>query len=381
MVITATAVSHLVGKVYETSLQPDVWPAVMRETAELLSASVGVLLAQDVQTREFAFAAVSPETPPQLLAEYESYYGQRDRMRNAVLKTPDAVQVEDALLAPADRARDEVYNDCYIRFGLEHAIGWSMRSEPFEATVVFGRAGRASRFTNEEMDVCRLLVPHFGRAIAIRTRLACLEMAHGAALETFEKLNQGVVTFAANRTMIAMNAAACAMIDADDGFLRSRHQLRAALRHEAALLEGLIARACAVSDILDPRAGGRMSVSRRSGGAPYSVVVSPVRGLPAISTADPVAVALISDPTAAVDSRSLEGYLGLTPAEAGVALALCFGQPMNEIAKSRGVSIETVRSHLKRIMAKTGTARQAELVSLLLRGPLAVAPAEFGTSR
>ena len=60
---------------------------------------------------------------------------------------------------------------------------------------------------------------------------------------------------------------------------------------------------------------------------------------------------------------------GLTRKETKIAAALVDGLTTREIADVYGVSIETVRHHLKSIFAKTDTHRQAELVSLLISSP------------
>jgi DNA-binding CsgD family transcriptional regulator len=56
----------------------------------------------------------------------------------------------------------------------------------------------------------------------------------------------------------------------------------------------------------------------------------------------------------------------LTPMEGRVADRLCRGLAPVEIAQELGISIETVRSHLKQAFVKTGVHRQAELVARLL---------------
>ncbi len=63
----------------------------------------------------------------------------------------------------------------------------------------------------------------------------------------------------------------------------------------------------------------------------------------------------------------LRRMLGLTATEAEVAVALARGATASAIARDRAVSLETVRSHLKTIFAKTGTRRQAALVALVLQ--------------
>ena len=63
----------------------------------------------------------------------------------------------------------------------------------------------------------------------------------------------------------------------------------------------------------------------------------------------------------------LRRVLGLTATEAEVALAVACGSTASAIASDRAVSLETIRSHLKTIFAKTGTRRQATLVALVLQ--------------
>ncbi len=59
---------------------------------------------------------------------------------------------------------------------------------------------------------------------------------------------------------------------------------------------------------------------------------------------------------------------GLTATEAATAAALAEGMSLAEIADARGSSEQTVRTHLKRVLANTGTHRQADLVRVLLSG-------------
>jgi DNA-binding CsgD family transcriptional regulator len=55
-----------------------------------------------------------------------------------------------------------------------------------------------------------------------------------------------------------------------------------------------------------------------------------------------------------------------TPTESHVAERLANGHSVAEIALQLGISIETVRCHLKQAFAKAGVHRQAELVAVLL---------------
>jgi DNA-binding CsgD family transcriptional regulator len=66
-------------------------------------------------------------------------------------------------------------------------------------------------------------------------------------------------------------------------------------------------------------------------------------------------------------ASTLEAVLDLTPVEARLTSELAAGNELPEIARTLGIGVGTVRNHLKRIFSKTGTRRQAELVSLAWR--------------
>lgn len=65
--------------------------------------------------------------------------------------------------------------------------------------------------------------------------------------------------------------------------------------------------------------------------------------------------------------NSLRQLFRLSPAEASIAVALGTGLDLNELARQRSVKLNTLRSQVASIMAKTGTRRQAQLVALVAR--------------
>jgi DNA-binding CsgD family transcriptional regulator len=61
----------------------------------------------------------------------------------------------------------------------------------------------------------------------------------------------------------------------------------------------------------------------------------------------------------------VQSLFDLTPAEARVARSLASGKTVEDIASDGGVSLNTVRTHVRGVLAKTGCDRQAEVVALL----------------
>ena len=66
----------------------------------------------------------------------------------------------------------------------------------------------------------------------------------------------------------------------------------------------------------------------------------------------------------------LRRLYGLTPAEAAVTVLLLEGLRTDQLAERLGITLFTARTHVKRILSKVDARSQAELVRVLLSGPL-----------
>jgi DNA-binding CsgD family transcriptional regulator len=108
----------------------------------------------------------------------------------------------------------------------------------------------------------------------------------------------------------------------------------------------------------------------RAGHMPLMLMLVPLHLDDSASTQG-AALTFVFDPeaTAIVTPDLVRRLFQLTEAEAELAVALCSGKTLDAAAVERGTSIHTTRSQLKSIFNKTGTKRQADLVSLLLASP------------
>lgn len=81
------------------------------------------------------------------------------------------------------------------------------------------------------------------------------------------------------------------------------------------------------------------------------------------------------DPDAAprLSLGALQQQFDLTPAQARLAASLAASESLEDYAQRTGVSVNTARTTLKSVFAKTGCRRQAELV-LVLTGSVAALP-------
>lgn len=113
-----------------------------------------------------------------------------------------------------------------------------------------------------------------------------------------------------------------------------------------------------------------MALARTDGRRPLSITVIPARS-PGISLfqSEPSVLICAIDPGAnvVVPEQRLRDLFGLSRVEARLALQLLNGHDAKTAAKGLGLSYNTVRAHLVRMMAKTGTNRQAELIRIMMR--------------
>jgi len=98
---------------------------------------------------------------------------------------------------------------------------------------------------------------------------------------------------------------------------------------------------------------------------PLVLSVQPLSA-PLQGTFGAVALLFISDPDGKPNdcSAALRSAYGLTHAEARLVQALSEGASLKRIATENQITYETARTHLRRILSKTGAKRQAELVRI-----------------
>jgi len=69
----------------------------------------------------------------------------------------------------------------------------------------------------------------------------------------------------------------------------------------------------------------------------------------------------------------VQSLFDLTPAEAKVARGLASGKTADDLATDGGTSLNTIRTHVRCVLEKTGCNRQADVIALLT----AISPARL----
>ena len=161
---------------------------------------------------------------------------------------------------------------------------------------------------------------------------------------------------------LVLSAVACLVLSA-------AAQARAADATDDARLQTALARAVESSR----QAGGATLTLRRSDKLPsITVTIIPVPSPDVFLDLRPAVMLLISDPLAVPKqpTNALRKALNLTEAEALLATALFKGVTLRRAADELRISINTCKSQLKSIYAKTGCRSHADLVRTVFSAAL-----------
>ena len=182
----------------------------------------------------------------------------------------------------------------------------------------------------------------------------------------FDSPRDGAVVLGIDRSVLFFNDFANTICGRADGLALDGGSIRALRSADDLLLQNLIAQA------LSKTGGGTMPLARSGGGRHYFIVV---KGLPRrqLDVVDkmPAVLVTIADPDCIPEPSPhwLRRLFALTTAEARLAMLLFAGSTLAEAASALGISQATARVHLAHIFRKTRTARQAELIRLLMSYP------------
>jgi hypothetical protein len=253
-------------------------------------------------------------------------------------------------------------NEFLAPLGVDENLGGPLfRTHGRCAAISVLKGINQAEFGDGHVERLSRLAPHLTRALQIR-RLFLQGQESNSALESIVERNEtGMIALHSDGTALFVNAAARAIAAACDGIGLDRNGRLIAVDRRAAMrlasLQG---------DVVRGGAGGFAAVPRPSGHPPYAVLVSslPVRD----DQFAPGVLFAIHDPLRrpVATAQRIAQLLHVPSGAAKVVQALLDGLNLKEYSDRTGLSINTVRSHLKIAFARTETRSQAELIRMAL---------------
>ena len=369
---SAVARADLVDLIYAVVTEPGAWHEVLRRLQQVFTAEAVLVARHDVATTSGA-CVHQIGMDPALAGRYEFEFARQNPWMQveSLYRTHSVVTGED-VVRNADLMKTAFYEH-YLRPQrlLHRMCGVICRRGPEFWYVTAARQPRQPGFDDGETRCLARLLPHVGRALDLSWQFARERSARQPLLDVLDQLPTAIIVVDAEARPVMINTAAEGILALSDGILVKRRRLEALWHAERVRLEQLITPACVVANG-DAAAGGHLTVSRPSGRRPFLVMVRPLPRAYCDRAGQQgrLAAVVIKDPHAqlhpsAASRRELAELYGLTRAEERLLQFILDGLGLFEAAERLGVSRNTARTHMKRIYAKTGTRRQAELMRSL----------------
>jgi DNA-binding CsgD family transcriptional regulator len=358
---------NLIGLIYDSVASATGWRTFLDAFASAVQGRRAALM---LRGDSDAFSTVLwYGWPDEDVPVYLSRFAAIDLWGAGAAKMPEGSAGTDDEVCPrevmeASEAFQQFYapRDCIYGLGgviLANAAGQSMISAV--------RGAQDGPFGEPELEIVRALMPHLRRAALLHGEFGSMRDQLAIFTGHLDRYPHGFLVADARRRVLYSNTAAREIIRVGDGLAIEGGRIVATPSRQRSAFDE------AVSAVTTERGGvvRRFEIPRPSGKRSYRLILMPVEGSGTIALGVSVpAVSIIvidSESPADLDFTLLRETYSLTPAEAAVARELTLGRNVGEIAAESRTSVETVRTHVKRLLSKTGTDRQGELIALILR--------------
>lgn len=378
--VSPHALSGLIGSIYDCTLEPSRWEETLTEIAQAMCSKSVILSLNDLR-QDRVLIDKSVGWGPFGIEERQKHIPEIHAVLSRWFVTGpslDEPYVASRQLTSEFMESMPYVQRCLKPLGIADIVHYFLMYTPSHfSELVVGRHHQHGPFTDREIEVGALLLPHLRRAVTISNVLDARSIEHARMAEALDALRCGVVLTKGNGTILHANRSAEQMLQNGSTVQDAGGTLRAKAPAAARELRKAIDLAAR-----DEAALGRTGLAICLTGPetpPLLAHVLPMNGSELRTRLQPEAAAaiFIGASTAATldlspdDTKEyLRRRFGLTKAEADVAVDMIKGDGRDAVAARLGISMTTVRTHLSHIYEKTGARRQAELVRLLLEGEI-----------
>ncbi len=366
--------SRAIDLVYSCAIAPERWGKLPQALTDLTgdAAAWGLQVVRSAEDGRFNSNAYATNFDPEFLESYAKHYAALNPWIPTTLRLQPLELVHDYdMVERSAFAATEFYSD-WVRPQGDRRFGVAMLLEKNNSGALMLSCNYSPRFEASVSPVAaRLatqLAPHMRRAFDL-SRLAERQLARrGTEMLDAGGGHHGCFTLDATGRLVECDATAAALLQRGDAVMTGRDGRLRFFQTEAnrAFDERLAS---------GGMEGGSFVALTESG----TRVLARLVPMPSWESPEPVSTMLVSGRASlvliVVDPRNTPETAGddlrrlfeLTRAETFVAVGLCDGLSLAEIASLRACSVNTVRNQLRSILEKTGTSRQAELVALVAR--------------
>jgi DNA-binding CsgD family transcriptional regulator len=365
---------QLVSDLYGSLLECKTFEQPLRVLARAFRSHLSGLHSEDFRAGEGSVTILGSLSR----AEYEAYalaYSNRWSKQNLWMeRSLDGLLGQGYQHGEAVVGNDELVASPYYQHFLRHldvhySLGISIGSRAASQMAVasFNRARADGGFDERDLALVRWIRPHLVNAYALYSRIATADERAGTLQKAVDLAPLGMLWLDAGGVLRRCNPAAESML-ASLGLIGRGRDGRLALAAPVGPKVAAAVRRCIGGPWPVP-VTLRLDRGQPDGNALvlhlYGCPESPASGAP------PAVVGFLNrlsdGQRSDIDQQVVQAVLGLTPAEARVALALHACNDVEVAAPHLGLAPATVRAHVKRVYQKLGISRQGELTVLVER--------------
>ncbi len=366
-----TELSALIGQIYDTTFDPDRWPGVLANIVGFMDGKTGALVSQGVGGKHVNFHYSWGEDP-KYTELYRTTYA---RLNPAVV--PVALSVKSGEICSLSMMipfGEFLKSRFYKEWAQPQGYGDVTTVIIEKAADGFAHLGVSYDLANSPVgDELRrkmaLLAPHVCRAVAISKLVELSKIEAALLADTVDSLDAAVFLVREDGRLGHANGSGRALL-AQGVLFRENNGVISAVNPEARAAVSASLAAAASGDAGMTNRKVAIPLTSRDGERYVCHIMSLAAGARSGARARyDTAVAMFVHKASVERPTMIEAvaaHFKLTPAELRVMFAIIEVGGTPEVAKMLGTSIDTVKTHLKRIFAKTETRRQADLVKLVV---------------
>jgi DNA-binding CsgD family transcriptional regulator len=372
--LTMLATALLVELAYSAVDEPARWRCFLEAFCRATNADAATLAILHPDHRDWdvsCYFGLSKED----IDRYPQSWGHRGPWVNGCANQERALNVPVGQVAPSHLRcsyevfeRLDVYREFFARCNLHYGASMAITASPVQRSMLTTlRAKSKGPVEEPEIRIWRALGPYLQEAMALHAERAALQSERDALIDYADDPARPVFLVNERGCILHANQAADRLLLTSVLIRREEGRLR--LSPDTAqnqLLKAL--QAVAGTSGKGHSHTASFSFGDRNG-HPMLTAVKSIGHHTSKTAGQPIAAVHIIDPRSPqqIDLENLAALFEFTRSEALLAASLANGRTLHEAAEEAGVSMNTIRTHLKHALEKSGCHRQAELVALVIR--------------
>jgi DNA-binding CsgD family transcriptional regulator len=360
-------ISSLIGEIYDAILDRARGTEALGKAAQFVGAQAGALIWRNPVCRAANIIHVFG-IEPRYVDLYRQHYAKLDpTTAPMILRDVGEVASSTELVA-----QGELHKTCFYREWLRPQGFVDMLQAGLDKSangfvqLCFMRSSESGMFDSAARDRLRLIIPHLRRAVLVGQLVERTTAQAATFGDALDGICAGLFLVDAGGQIVHANASGQAMLAQGVLVRGSGGKLTTYDTRAAQGLNEIFRAAGRDHADLGPQ-GGAVPLTGRSGEHYVAHVLPLSAGARRLAGAGAVAAMFVQKASRDLPSphNAIAKLYKLTPTELRVLSGIVQVGGVPEVAEAMGISASTVKTHLRRLFAKTGTDRQADLVKLV----------------